>query len=109
MFETRTLHESCVYCLALNSIFANAEQGSIRAAATSEQALRGFYEGQMLSEPEVIDGYRYTFKEGPMRNCNPLHGWHHIQDNSMGWNQGWFEHWTTDPDGINPEISRVDF
>lgn len=109
MFKERTLHQKCVYCLSLNSVYANAEQGSIRAAATTEEALRNFYEGEFLKDPENINGYHLTFKEGPLRHSNPLSNWHHIDDNLMGWNQGWFEYWTEDPYTADSDIFRVDF
>lgn len=108
-FETRTVDESRVFCLALNSVFANAEQSSIMAAATSEDALREFYFGERLPEAEIDGGYRLAFREGPLRHCNPLDSWHHVNEHVCGWQQGWFDIWTDEPTDIRGDIHRVDF
>ncbi|MEL8056270.1 MAG: hypothetical protein AAGK66_08955 [Pseudomonadota bacterium] len=108
-FETQTLVESRVFCLALNSIYESAEQGSIVAAATSEEALRTFYEGELLKSAEMDGRYRLSFAEGPLRCCNPLDNWHHRDANYPGWNQGWFDVWVQDPYSAPEGCHFVDF
>jgi hypothetical protein len=94
-----------IYFLVLNT-FGSAEAGEIVACATSEEVLKDWYQSQKLENTEVINGYTFTFKEGPIRRNNPLHRWRQCNEDSFG--HGWFSEWVQ-PDEIRDSIYKVDF
>jgi len=69
--ETRTIEQVKLYMLHLNSIFANYENSSMVAVSADENDLSDWYESQKI-EPERIDGMFYNFREGSLRNYNPI-------------------------------------
>jgi len=104
--ETRIIQQAHLYFLCLNT-FGSAEAKQIRAVATSEEALKKWYDEQKLEQPINIDGWIYSFKEGsPIRTNNPLYSWRNCNEDIFG--HGWFRDWV-DLSDLRTDIYRVDF
>lgn len=102
--ETRDVKQIKIWGLILNTMGA-AESGNLVAVASSEQALKDFYYSQQMENTELINGYRYTFKEGPLRNYNPS-GTQPVSEDIFG--HGIFSQWVNE-DEIRSDVYRVDF
>lgn len=103
--ETRDATQIHIYALVLNT-FGSAESGRMVAFATSEEALKNWYESQKLEKPINEDGWHITFKEGPIRRNNPLYQWNHRSNHIFG--HGWFDQWVNVGE-IRQDVFRVDF
>ena len=102
--ETRNIEQVKVWGLILNT-FGSAESGRLVALASSEQAIKDFYLSQRMEKMEKIDGWNYSFKEGPLRNYNPS-GTQFAFDDVFG--HGIFSEWVN-TDSIREDVYRVDF
>lgn len=103
--EIRETQQMKVYGLVLNTM-GSAESGKLVALATNEQSLKDWYESQKLEKPENIKGWVYSFKEGVIRDNNPLYNWQHRSQDVFG--HGWFSEWVNINE-INHSIFKVDF
>jgi len=104
MLKTRTVEQSLVFGLVLNT-FGSAESGKLVALATTAEALIDFYNREMLEEGEKIDGWFYSFKEGPLRRYNPS-GTQPCSDDAFG--HGIFSEYVN-TDSIPTDVLRLDF
>lgn len=103
--EERIVKQNLIYFLVLNT-FGSAEAGEVVACATSEESLKNWYESQRLENPETINAWTYSFKEGPIRSNNPLHRW--VRRNEDVFGHGWFSEWV-DKGELRDNIYRIDF
>jgi hypothetical protein len=62
------------FFLHLNT-FGRFEETATVARCTELARLKAWYESQLLPQPEYIEGWWYSFKEGPLREYNPCY-WH---------------------------------
>ena len=102
--ETRQIEQVKIYGLILNTM-GRAEDGALVALASSEEALRGFYQSQLLEKTESIDSWSYSFKEGKLRRYNPS-GLQDASEHHHG--HGIFSQWVQRKN-INQSVYRVDF
>ena len=102
--ETRQTEQTKIYGLILNTM-GRAEDGMLAAVASSEGALKEFYQSQLLETPEKIGSYVYSFKEGALRHYNPS-GIQNVADNYDG--HGIFSQWVQINE-IKEYVYRVDF
>ena len=102
--ETRQIDQVKIYGLILNTM-GRAEDGGLAAIAKSEDALKEFYQSQLLEKSERIDYWVYSFKEGALRHYNPS-GTQDVADNYDG--HGIFSQWVQ-MDEIKQSVYRVDF
>lgn len=93
-----------IWGLILNTM-GSAESGKLVAIASNEEALKKFYKDQLMEKPETINGWVYSFKEGPLRNYNPS-GVQKASEDIFG--HGIFSQWVNE-DSIRGDIYRVDF
>ena len=70
--ETKQVTIARIYLLVMNSVYSNAEYGTIVAVAFSYDKLYNFYLEQLEKEPYRDDYYRNFKKDGPLYNYNPL-------------------------------------
>ncbi|HMG16562.1 MAG TPA: hypothetical protein VK590_13990 [Saprospiraceae bacterium] len=84
----------------------STESGQLVALATTEEALKNWYESQKLEKRETIDGWNYSFKEGPIRYNNPLYKWK--PESQDVFRHGWFDEWVNINE-ISKKPFRVDF
>jgi len=95
MLKKRTVEQALVYGLMLNTM-GSAEDASLVALASSEQALKDYFDSQLLDKGEKIGGWFYSFKEGNLRNYN------------AGGTQWIFSEWMN-VEVIPTDVHRVDF
>lgn len=71
--ETRVIVQIKIYVLCMNT-FGRAEESRVAAISTEYDSLVGFYNSQLLPEPERDEeGYLHAFKEGPLHRLNPVY------------------------------------
>ena len=71
--ETRQVTEVKIYKLIMNSVYDRAEVLSVVAISDDYDRLCNFYRSQLI-DPEVDEyGYLRHFKEGELRNYNPVY------------------------------------
>ena len=102
--ETRQIEQVKIYGLILNTM-GSAESGALVALASSEAALKEFYQSQLLEESERIGSWLYSFKEGVLRSYNPS-GLQDASEHHYG--HGIFNQWVQKED-IKQSVYRVDF
>lgn len=68
--ETRTVEQVRLYVLVLNT-FGSAEESAIACISDSYNKIVDFYNSQLLDEPYWENGYRISFKDGPLKYFNP--------------------------------------
>jgi len=102
--ETRQIEQVKIYGLILNTM-GRAEDGALVALASSEEALREFYQSQLLETSERIGSWCYSFKEGVLRSYNPS-GLQDASEHHYG--HGIFNQWVQRED-IKQSVYRVDF